>query len=103
MIGTEGEEFLFLMLYLYQSWHFLFFLSDTGTSSSEEDSVVHVNLPSGDSPLSDTLVSLDLLWHLFLIKVNLFYFSQSFVCMQVWDIPNVPKVSTTRIDNSLQG
>ena len=55
------------------------FLGYTGTSSSEEDSVVHVNLPSGDSPLSDTLVSLDLLWHLLLIKVNLFYFSQSFV------------------------
>ncbi|XP_034094366.1 uncharacterized protein LOC117561178 isoform X1 [Gymnodraco acuticeps] len=71
------------------------------TSSSDEDSVVFAKLPSGDS-LADTVVSLDLSWHLFLIKVNLFYFSQSFVCcMQVWDFPN--EQSTPRMDNSLPG
>ncbi|XP_034077849.1 uncharacterized protein LOC117549859 [Gymnodraco acuticeps] len=35
------------------------------TSSSDEDSVVVAKLPSGDS-LADTVVSLDLSWHLFL-------------------------------------
>ncbi|KAF3837790.1 hypothetical protein F7725_009558 [Dissostichus mawsoni] len=45
----------------------------SGTTSSDEDSVVHVNLPSGDS-LADTLV---------------------------WDFPNVQ--STPRMDTSLPG
>ncbi|XP_062334463.1 uncharacterized protein LOC134034116 [Osmerus eperlanus] len=49
-------------------------ICSSGQTSSEDDSVVHVNLPSGDSPLSDTVV---------------------------WDGPD--EVSTPRMDNILHG